>query len=498
MMRPALQAGFVALVIGVVAQWWSLHTGTNFAFWDAQAHLDIARRVVDSVTPGLQMLGTVWLPVPHLLMLPFTLVDSWWWSGLAGGIVGLIAFVTTVTSLHLLLVRHTDARLAWIGTTFVVLNPSLLYLQTTAMTEPVLLAFLVVSATAIDRWNGTDSRRTLLFAGLFAALSMGSRYDGWFFAIIATATIAWLSWRRNQRWFGDAALFALPCAVMGAAWLGFNWVYFGDALEFQRGVWSAQTQQAAMAVLPNKGDLFRSLTTYLGATVLSSGAVLTVLGLAAVPFAVRPLRQSAPALLLLTVLPFNILTLFGGQSAIEIPWGTHPGILNLRYGLMMLPGLAVAVTLVAAGFFARGPRWRMGTQLAALVAVTVQLALFGAHWPANVGALREGLAIRDGDRRQQAASDWLAIHYDGGRILVDEVVNVSPRTKIALRDRIYEWSWQLGASALAQPESTVDWVLVDRHHAGGKVLRAIEGREAFRNRFDRAFDQDGLEIWRRR
>ena len=498
MMRPALQAGFVAFVIGVVVQWWSLRTGVNFAFWDAQAHLDIARRVVDSVTPGLQMLGTVWLPVPHLLLLPFTLVDAWWWSGLAGGIVGLAAYVATVSSLHLLLVRRIGERFAWIGTTFVLLNPSLLYLQTTAMTEPLALAFLVASAAAIDGWNDTDSRRMLIAAGLFASLAVGSRYDGWFFAMIATPTIAWLSWRRNQRWFRDAALFALPCLMMGGAWLVYNWAYFGDALEFQRGVWSAQTQQAAMGALPTKGDLLQSVTTYSGAAVLSAGAVLFGLGLLGIPFLVRRLPQSAATLLLLTVLPFNILTLLGGQSAIELPWGAHPGILNLRYGLMVLPGMAAAVTFAAAGLGGRGPRWRMGTQLAALAGVIAQLALFGAHWPASVGALREGLAIRDGDRRQQAASDWLAGHYDGGRILVDEVVNVSPRTRIALRDRIYTWTWQLGGNALTEPESAVDWVLVDRRHADGKVLGAIDGREVFQNRFDRAFAQDGLEIWRRR
>ncbi len=498
MLRPALRAGFVAFVVGVLVQWWSLRTGLNFAFWDAQAHLDIARRLVDSVTPGLQMLGTVWLPVPHLLMFPFAIVDTLWWSGVAGGIVGLAAYVTTVTSIHLLLVHRTNERLAWIGTTFVLLNPSLLYLQTTAMTEPMLLAFLVASAAAIDRWNDTDSRRALVIAGVCAALAVGSRYDGWFFALLATPTVAWLSWRRKGRWFRDAARFAAPCAAMGAAWLGYNWAFFGDALEFQRGVWSAQAQQSAMVVLPTRGDLLLSVTTYCGAAALSAGAVLFVLGLLAIPSLLRRLPQSAAVLLLLSVLPFNIVTLFGGQSAIEIPWGAHPGILNLRYGLMVLPGMAAAVTLVAVGLSERGAKWRLGTQLAALAAVIAQLALFGTHWPANVGALREGLAIRDGDRRQQAASDWLAGHYDGGRILVDEAVNVSPRTRIALRDRVYSWTWQLGSNALAEPENAVDWVLVDRHHANGKVLGAINGREVFRNRFDRAFAQDGLEIWRRR
>jgi hypothetical protein len=498
MSRPAFQAGFVAFVIGGIAQWWSLRTGAVFAFWDAQAHLDIARRVVDSTTPGLQMLGTVWLPIPHLLMLPFTLVDAWWWSGLAGGIVGLAAFVCLVASLHGMLVRRTDTRTAWIGTAFVVLNPSLLYLQTTAMTEPVLLAFLVGSAAAIDRWNESGNRRTLLLAGALAALSIGSRYDGWFFAALAAPTVAWLSWRSGRRWLVDALLFSLPGLLMGAAWLGFNWLFFDDPLEFQRGVWSAQAQAAALGVLPTRGHLLESLKVYLGASLLSSGAALTVLGLLAVPIAGRRITASAPALLLLSVLPFNILALVAGQSTIQLPWGGHPGILNLRYGVMMLPGLAAAMALGISRLAESRPEWRRGTQLAAMTAVAAQLALFGTGWPSNVGALREGLAIRDGDRRQQEASDWLAGHYDGGRVLVDEAVNLSPRTRIPMRDRIYDWTWQLGADALATPEVAVDWVVVDRRHVAGKVLHAIDGRAAFADRFDRAFAQDGLEIWRRR
>ena len=40
-------------------------------YGDAIAHLHIARRVFDSHRPGLSQLGSVWLPLPHLLMIPF-------------------------------------------------------------------------------------------------------------------------------------------------------------------------------------------------------------------------------------------------------------------------------------------------------------------------------------------------------------------------------------------------------------------------------------------
>lgn len=500
--RPAVHAGLVAFAAVIAAQLWSYHANTVFAFWDAQSHLDIARRVVDSTTPGLQMLGTVWLPVPHLLLLPFTLVDAWWWSGIAGSIVGTAAFVVTIASLHDILARRIpDRRIAWIGTLFALTNLSLLYLATTAMTEPLLLASLTASACGIDRWMASGSRRALWASAVMAALAVGTRYDGWFFVLIATPAIAWIAARRGDRWLRDAAVFAAPSAAFVALWLVYNGHYFGDPLAFQRGIWSAQSQQHALAAegnLPTRGRLDRSITYYLGAVVLSSGLVLTLVAALAIPFALRLGRAAIAAWLLLTALPFNIMALWAGQSAIALPWSHPAGILNLRYGVMLVPALSACVALGMARLASQHPARRRAILLAGVAALLVQGAWSVVGWPDHVGALREGLAIRDGDRRQQAASDWLRAHYDGGRVLVDENVNISPRTRVALRQRVYRWTWQLGPAALAAPHDNVDWVVVDSDHVDGAVARSVAAHPDFAQHFDQMFDDHGLQIWRRR
>ena len=377
------------------------------------------------------------------------------------------------------------------------------------MTEPVLLAALVASVSALDLWNLTGSRKALVTAACFAALAVGSRYDGWFYVALAVPAIAWWAWPSPRSWpteapkvwWRDALLFALPSALMVVAWLLFNWAFFGDALEFQRGVWSAQSQQAALAgqqAIPMAHHWLLSAWYYLGATVLCSGLLLTICGLLGATVIARHLRNQGVAILLLSALPFNILALWAQQSTIQLPWTNPAGVLNLRYGVMMLPGLGAMTALGLARMMRRFPKGHRGMLLAICSIILVQGALFARSWPANVGALREGIAIRDGDRRQQLASDWFAAHYDGGRILVDEGVNISPRSRIPLRDRIYKWTWQLGTAALASPETQVDWVFVDEHHTDGVVAHAIAGRPQFADRFDRAFENDGLEIWRRR
>ncbi len=495
--RPTLVVGLVAFAVGAVVQWWMHHADLVLAFWDAQAHLDIARRVWDSTTPGLQMLGTVWLPVPHLLYLPFTLHDPWWWSGLAGGLVGLVAYVATVMAVFALVHQRTaGTRWAWLAAMVMLLNPSLAYLQTTAMTEPVLLAFLTGSAWALDRWVADRTQHGALWgAGVLAALAVGSRYDGWFFAACAGVAILF-----HGRRLLPAGRFAVPVAVMVGLWLAYNAFYFGDPLEFQRGVWSAESQQAALAaagLLPTKGAPLVALSHYAGAVAMTVGPLLAAAGVLLAGVALTGPGRIA-LLLLWTALPFNVLALWAGQSVIALPWTTPAGILNVRYGVMLLPAVAVALGLGGAALAARAPARRSGTLFALLGVLVAAMAWMLGDAPARVGALREAVAIRDGDVAQMDASRWLARHYERGRILVAPAVNVSPRTRIPLRDRVYPWTWQLGPAALADPAEHVDWVIVDRRAREDPVTRAVSEAAAFPRQFDRVFVARELEIWRRR
>src|SRR6185295_13017237 len=69
--------------------------GLGLAYNDARSHLDIGRRVVEGLKPGLAQLGSVWLPLPHLLMVPTIWNDFMWHSGLAGALQSMISFVVT-------------------------------------------------------------------------------------------------------------------------------------------------------------------------------------------------------------------------------------------------------------------------------------------------------------------------------------------------------------------------------------------------------------------
>ncbi|HXI41735.1 MAG TPA: hypothetical protein VNH83_17255, partial [Bryobacteraceae bacterium] len=93
---PVLFTAVAAALVSAGAVWFSWHRGWTLYYGDAEAHLNIARRIVDSRTPGYAQFGTVWLPGLHALLLPLVRRDDLWRSGLAGAIPPAVCFVIGV------------------------------------------------------------------------------------------------------------------------------------------------------------------------------------------------------------------------------------------------------------------------------------------------------------------------------------------------------------------------------------------------------------------
>src|SRR5580658_9979578 len=103
----------IASAVVMAAAVWHFHlNGSTLYFGDAEAHLAIARRIIDSRTPGWYQVGTTWLPLPHLLMIPLVR-DNWLWTtGLAGGIVSGMCMTIAATFLFAAIRRLFDSAIA--------------------------------------------------------------------------------------------------------------------------------------------------------------------------------------------------------------------------------------------------------------------------------------------------------------------------------------------------------------------------------------------------
>ena len=92
-----------------------------------EAHLHIARRLFDSHRPWITQLGNEWLPLPHLLMLPFVAVDSWWRSGFAGAIPSGLEFLLAAVGLYRLARRWMSVAAALFALIPSAANPTTLF-----------------------------------------------------------------------------------------------------------------------------------------------------------------------------------------------------------------------------------------------------------------------------------------------------------------------------------------------------------------------------------
>jgi len=70
--------------MGTVAAAYYAREGLTLSHYDAKAHLVVARRILDSLTPEYSQIGAVWLPLPHILNLLPVQIDAFYRTGAAG------------------------------------------------------------------------------------------------------------------------------------------------------------------------------------------------------------------------------------------------------------------------------------------------------------------------------------------------------------------------------------------------------------------------------
>src|SRR6202521_3885775 len=174
MVVAALALVSAAAITVFYSNGWLLYYG------DAEAHLNIARRMVDSRTPGYDQVGTVWLPLLHWLLVPFARVDALWVNGLAGAIPSAIAFLLAGTFLYAAANRIFDCTSAALAATgFFAFNPNVLYLQSIPMTESVFSACLLALLYFTVRFRDTQGWGALVAAGIAPSASTLGRSEGW-------------------------------------------------------------------------------------------------------------------------------------------------------------------------------------------------------------------------------------------------------------------------------------------------------------------------------
>jgi hypothetical protein len=509
-----LVVAWVALGIALVALAYCVRHGMLLLYGDAVAHLHIARRVFDSITPGYRQLGSVWLPLPHLLLIPFVWNMAWWQNGLAGACVSIPSYVLGCAGIYRLARMWLDRSAATVVVAFYGLNPGLLYMATTAMTEPLFLAEMIWALLLIVRYESaltapedadeSTASRFLIGAGLALVCAIFTRYDGWIYAAVAWLFATWplltryRPWKAN-RWRGPVAgawvLFTALLVAAPALWLAYNAKQFGDPLDFIRGPYSARAIEARTTPpgssprpgLHNMHDsaLYFFKAAQLGAAPLSLGKLLcwlSAVGTLAALWAFRR-RQIWPVLLLWLPLPFYAYSVAYGSVPIFIPVWRPFSWYNTRYGMELLPAFALFVGCLLAVLLSWLPRFRLYAVLASLLLVVANSVVLLRSQPlvfqeAQVNS-RSRIAF------ETALAKALLGMRAQGRILmnVSSDVGAVQQAGIPLRRIVNEGDYLTWRDALQDPARAASMVValdgdpvsqaVQRHPEGLQLIKVI-------------------------
>src|SRR5437868_14605312 len=83
--------------------------GLTLSHYDSRGHLVVARRIIDSLTPGWQQIGAVWLPLPHLLNTLPVQIDFFYRTGASAVGISVLAFAVAVAAIVSIVQRLTDS-----------------------------------------------------------------------------------------------------------------------------------------------------------------------------------------------------------------------------------------------------------------------------------------------------------------------------------------------------------------------------------------------------
>jgi hypothetical protein len=491
-------AGMVAALLSVLAFGYCYPRNMLLLYGDAVAHLHIARRILDSLNPGIRQIGSVWLPFPHLLMMPFVMKMSWWQSGIAGAIPSMACYVLSVAGLWRLARYWLRPAGAIVATLFFALNPGLLYMQTTAMTEPLFLCQVIWSAllltAALRALEAGDSRRAgraLALCGVILVTAIYTRYDGWIFACLVWLIALRGLWRAKAWRSRAGGAFVLLTAMLIAApvlWFAWNARQYGDWLDFMRGPYSAKaidirTSPPGSPHYPGWHSLRVAELYFLKAAELGAAPERwcnLLLGLAvvgAIAAAVRWRRRCIlPALLLWMPAPFYAYSIAYGSVPIHIPlWWPHSWY-NTRYGMEMLPAFALSLGFLVARLIARAEvRWPRQAPLLLLAAIVLILLDSSALIRGTPLVLAEGIEnSRTRIPFETAYAHALERLPRQGTILVwtSDHVGAFQRAAIPLRRTINETDYYQWKAALAHPAQSAAWVIAADHDAVAQAVAA--------------------------
>jgi hypothetical protein len=499
--HPERLLAAVALLAGLAAWVVYLNDGLVLAHYDAKAHLVVARRVIDSLTPGWRQIGAVWLPLPHLLQILPTQFDVLYRSGAFGSLLSIGCLGVAVWTMSQLVVSMTGSRLgALVSMALIVLNPNLLYVHVTPMTEPLLLAATLLSVFLLREWliaSPTERVPTSLAWVLF--LTTWTRYEAWPILAGAIAVAAFVLGRQ-----GHPLRLVVRQTWRLALWPAVAVVLFLALSRLTVGAWFVSGGFYEPDPTYDT-QIIKSLLAIWWGTHRLSGYVIEIVGLTAVAWvAWRALRHPDESANLVTVALF---------AAAALPayafYEAHP--FRIRYMVPVVMACALFCG-VAVGTLLRprsGPdlaqTWPRSPLTWVLAVILIAATLIESPpWSSQSPLLVEAQLDASNSLARQHVTACLAPAYHGEKVLASmgslaHYMQELSHQGFAIADFIHEGNGALWNIALQTgPAPHAGWMLVEEQSEGGDVLaQRIRRHSTFTRGMTKVCEGGGVSLYKR-
>ena len=495
--------GAAAGIFGAAAAVHYANLGLTLTHYDARAHLVVARRILDSLTPGWQQIGAVWLPLPHLLNAVPVQVDAWYRSGASAVAISVLSMALACGSLAALVVRTTGSRVAALtGAALMMLNPNVLYLQSTPMTEPLLFGLSLLSIALTSQWldehrvPSTDNRvphseyrvpnaeyRVPAGASVALAASCMTRYEAWPIAA-AVVTLAMLVMLRRGA--------PLAIAARAGAWLSL-WpivavIVFSMNSRWVIGSWFVPSDffvPENVKAIGNPAEAWRQIDE--GLRLLAGSALVWsgYLGAALVAFALIRRRT-----------PHSLVLLLAMAAAAALPMVAylkgHP--FRIRYDL---PLVTAAAALAAGGIAVLPALLRLPAAALVLTGTLLQLTPFDNSAPLVQESQREIGAMAG----RRVVTAYLRDHYDGTTIMMSmgslaHYMHDLSNEGFEIRTFLQEGNGEIWRFAMLRPRGHAGWLMFERHAEGGDTLFHAAQRPRWLEGFELVAEGGGVSLYR--
>lgn len=455
-----LVAFFIELGFGIylVYRWGASFVLGGYFGGDLIAQLHISRTVIDNGDySGLANLGTVWLPLPNLLRVPFVMFDMLYTTGIAGTIVNAIMTAGTCVLLYRFI---SNRLLGVIAAALFLINVYTLALGASAFQMPTAVFFMVLSAYYFKSYWEKDSLTDFMKCSLAVIFAALSRYECWL--VMASIVFLFVVREMKNKRIHRLAYAHLP--LWGVfAWLFWNLAIFRDPFKWLRGGGSGYLAVASRVITP---QIERVLAYSLPGMFRLSGFLLLTLPTLIMLVFIRRRDYRKFGVILVLLAPLILINLVSWPGNERVLYAALPGIILVPLYVVRDSKLQTKIAIILLLLVTFG--LAIPTQYNVLTEAVYTRPAIPSPYSEEMALLKD--AIGDGSYVLTSAAGA----RDPGRWL-SVVHGISPSKLID------EYDYKLFTKASARPWQYCEYVIIGKiwNPDDPGVKAGLEGRQSY-------------------